>query len=239
MPSSLRQLVDGAFHGEGRLRGAVAAEAAARDHVGVDGVADALLVRAAIGGERARHRRGQGLAGVVAVGAGVGDHLDVERGERAVLPGAELDLGGHLVPRRGADELVLAGPLPFHRAAVELHAGEQGQVFGHHLLLAAEAAADALGEDVDLAGGNAHQVGELGAGSERALRAGAHVPAAVLALARRSSRASRDGRAARARSSRCASWTTSASLKPFATSPISPCRVQKMLPLSVTTSLLS
>ncbi len=34
-----RQLVDGAFDREGRLRGAVAAEAAARDHVGVDGVA--------------------------------------------------------------------------------------------------------------------------------------------------------------------------------------------------------
>ena len=178
----LGQLVHGAFHGEGGLRGAVAAEAAARDHVGVDDAADALLVGAAIGRERARHGGGQGLAGVVAVGAGVGHHLDVECRERAVLPGADLDLGRHLVPRRGADELVLAGPLPFHRAAVELHAGEQRQVFRHHLLLAAEAAADALGEDVDLGGGNAHQVGELGADRERALRAGAHVPAAVLAL---------------------------------------------------------
>ena len=178
----LGQLVHGAFHGEGGLRGAVAAEAAARDHVGIDDAADALLVGAAIGRERARHGGGQGLAGVVAVGAGVGHHLDVERRQRAVLLGADPDLGRHLVPRRGADELVLAGPFPFHRAAVELHAGEQGQVFRHHLLLAAEAAADALGEDVDLGGGHAHQVGELGAGRERALRAGAHMPAIVLAL---------------------------------------------------------
>ena len=177
-----RQLVHGAFHGEGGLRGAVAAEAAARDHVGVDDVADALLVRAAIGRDRARHGSGQGLAGMVAVGAGVRHDLHVERGQRAVLLGADLDLGRHLVPRRGADELLLAGPFPFHRPAAELHAGEQRQVFRHHLLLAAEAAADALGEDMDLRGGYAHQVGELGADRERALRAGAHVPAAVLAL---------------------------------------------------------
>ena len=40
MPEQPRQLVDRAFDGEGGLRGAVAAEAAARDHVGVDRVAD-------------------------------------------------------------------------------------------------------------------------------------------------------------------------------------------------------
>ncbi len=39
-PSEPRQIVDRAFDGEGRLRRAVAAEAAARHHVGVDGVAD-------------------------------------------------------------------------------------------------------------------------------------------------------------------------------------------------------
>ncbi len=63
--SSLGQLVHGAFDGEGGLRGAVAAEAAGRDHVGVDGVAVGLLVGAAIGGDRAAERGGQRLAAVV------------------------------------------------------------------------------------------------------------------------------------------------------------------------------
>ena len=73
------QLVDRTFHREGGLRGAIAAKPAARCHVGVDGVADALLVRAAIGRDRARHRGCQRFAAMAAVGAGVGEHLHVQR----------------------------------------------------------------------------------------------------------------------------------------------------------------
>ena len=63
---------------------------------------------------------------------------------------AELHLRGHLVARGGADELLLAGEFPLHRAA-GLQRGEHAEVLGDHLLLAAEAAADALGEDVHVA----------------------------------------------------------------------------------------
>src|ERR1700731_5427749 len=48
-PELLRQIVDRALDGEGRLRGAVAAKAAGGGHVGVDGIAAGFLVRATIG----------------------------------------------------------------------------------------------------------------------------------------------------------------------------------------------
>ena len=52
--------------------------------------------------------------------------------------------------RRGADELLLARELPYHRPA-GLQRGEHAEILGHHLLLAAEPAADALGEDMHAA----------------------------------------------------------------------------------------
>ena len=125
--------------------------------------------------------RRQRLAAVIAVGAGVGHDAHVHRGQRAVLACADPDMGGHLMPGRGADELVLARPFPLH-GTTDLHRGEQDEVFRDHLLLAAEAAADALGEDVEIAGPEAHQVAELLLGRERSLGAGADVPAPVLAL---------------------------------------------------------
>ena len=176
-----RHLVDRALDGEGRLRGAIAAEAAARHHVGVDRVTRALLVVAAVGGKGAAHGGRQRLAAVIAIGAGVGHDAHVHRGQGAVLARADPDMGGHLMPGRGADELVLARPFPLH-GTTDLHRGEQDEVFRDHLLLAAEAAADALGEDVEVAGPEAHQVAELLLGRERSLGAGADVPAPVLAL---------------------------------------------------------
>ena len=76
-------------------------------------------------------------------------------------------------------ELLLAGVFPFHRPA-GLQRGEHAQVFGDHLLLAAEAAADAFGEHVHVASRQAEQVAELLLHDERRLRAGADMQAAVL-----------------------------------------------------------
>ena len=159
-PDQPRKVVDRAFDRESRLRRAVAAEAAGRDHVGVDRVADRLLVGAAIRRHRAAERRGERLAGMAAIGAGVGDDVNLDRGQRSVALGAELHPRGHLMARRRADELLLAGELPFHRAA-GLERGEHAEILGDHLLLAAEAAADALGEDVKVARAQAEQVAEL------------------------------------------------------------------------------
>ena len=125
-PEHSRQIVHRAFDGEGGLRGAVAAKAAGRHHVGVDGVAIGLLVGAAVGRERAGQRRRQRLAAVAAIGAGVGHDADLDRGQRAVAFGAELHMRGHRVARGGADELLLAGELPFHRPA-GLQRGEDAQ----------------------------------------------------------------------------------------------------------------
>src|SRR5204863_7785742 len=61
-PEEPGQFVDRALDRKGCLRCAVAAEAAARHHVGVDGVSDRLLVGAAIGRERAAERSAQRLA---------------------------------------------------------------------------------------------------------------------------------------------------------------------------------
>ena len=111
---------------------------------------------------------------MAAIGAGVGDDVDLDRGQRAVALGAELDPRRHLMARRGADELLLAGELPLHRPA-GLQRGEHAQVLGEHFLLAAEAAADALGEDVQVARAQPEQMAELLLGDERRLRAGADV----------------------------------------------------------------
>ena len=117
---------------------------------------------------------------MAAVGAGVGDDVDLDRGQRAVALGAELHPRRHLVARGGADELLLAGELPLHRPA-GLERGEHAEILGEHLLLAAEAAADALGEDVQVARAQAEEVAELLLRDERRLRAGADMDAAVVA----------------------------------------------------------
>src|SRR5262249_58458139 len=60
-PKQPRQLVDRALDRKRRLRGAVAAEAAGGGHVGVNGIADGLLVWASVTPELAAHRARQPL----------------------------------------------------------------------------------------------------------------------------------------------------------------------------------
>src|SRR5262249_33955671 len=83
-PRQPRQPVDRALDRKRRLRGAVAAEAAGGDHVGVNGIADGLLVGASVTHEWAAQGAGERLAAMAAIGAGVGDDVDLERGQRAV-----------------------------------------------------------------------------------------------------------------------------------------------------------
>ena len=153
-PEGPCQFVHRAFDGEGRLRRAIAAEAAARHHIGIDRVAVGLLVVAAVDGERAGKRRSQRLAAMPAIGAGVGDDMDLDRRQRAVAFGAELHTRRHLMARRRGGELFLAGVFPFDRPTCRQR-GKDAQVLGDHLLLAAEAAADTFGEHVHVANGQA------------------------------------------------------------------------------------
>ena len=103
-----------------------------------------------VGRERIAERGRERFAGMAAIGAGIGDHAHLERGQRSVLLGAELDARRHRVARRRADELLVARELPHHRPSGP-ERGEHAQILGEHLLLAAESAADPLGEDVQVA----------------------------------------------------------------------------------------
>ena len=113
-------------------------------------------------------------AGMIAVGAGVGEHLELERGEPAVGIGAGLDVDPHRMPRRGRDELLLAGQLQLDRSS-GLERRERQNVLDEHLLLAAKAAADAFAEHADLVQGKPKDVRQRAAGQERHLRGGTDI----------------------------------------------------------------
>jgi hypothetical protein len=118
---------------------------------------------------------------MAAIGAGVGEHLHIKRCQRAVLARANLHSSGHLVSRRGADEFLLAAPFPLHRAT-QFHRGEQHKIFRNQFLFAAETSPDALGEHMQVAWRNPHDVGELLPRGERRLRTRADMPTAILTL---------------------------------------------------------
>ena len=193
------KIVEGAFDGEGRLRGAISAKPAGRNHVGVDGIPVGLLVDAAVGGDRAAERGGQRLASVSAIGAGVGHHAHLDCGQRAIALRTELYMRLHRMARGGADELLLARELPHDRTS-RPQRGQHAQIFAEHLLLAAKSTADALGEYMHVAVEQSEQIAELLLGDERRLRARPYVQPPILAPPGEASRASPGARAARVKS---------------------------------------
>src|ERR1700720_3616214 len=72
-PEQFTQLIDRAFDGKSRLRGAIAPKAPSWNNVGVDREADCFLVWATIGRKWASERRCQRLAAVATIGTGIGD----------------------------------------------------------------------------------------------------------------------------------------------------------------------
>ena len=137
------QLVDGGFHREQALGRAVAAVCARRHMVGIDhiiGKAESLSVAIERDGfmSRKSHRRGA----VLAISAGVGEGVEVEAPDAAILVGAEAKMDLHLMAGRGGDLALLPGEdelrglpgLPGHEGRVDL---------ADSRLLRAEAAADA------------------------------------------------------------------------------------------------
>jgi hypothetical protein len=105
--------------------------------------------------------------------------VDLDRRQGSIPLCAELDPGGHLVAGRGADELLLAGELPFHWAA-GFHCRKEAEILGNHFLLAAESAADTLREDVQVARSQAEDVAELLLRDKGRLRARAHMQPPVI-----------------------------------------------------------
>ena len=82
--------------------------------------------------------------------------------------------------RGGADELLLPGELPHHRPP-GLQQAEQAKILAQHLLLAAKAAADPLGENMEIARAKLEDVAELLLGDEGRLRTGTDVDSSILA----------------------------------------------------------
>ena len=96
----------------------------------------------------------------------------------AVLVGAGLHGDAHRVPRRGRDELFLAGQFEFHGPS-GLERSQRKNVLDEHFLLAAEPAADALTEHPHLVGRQMEQVGQRAPRQEGHLRAGTDVEDAI------------------------------------------------------------
>ena len=137
------QLVDSGFHREQALGRAVAAVCARRHMVGIDhiiGKAESLSAAIERDGfmSRKAHRRGA----VLAISAGVGEGVEVEAPDAAILVCAEAKMNLHLMAGRGGGLALLPGEdelrglfgLPGHEGRVDL---------ADSRLLRAEAAADA------------------------------------------------------------------------------------------------
>jgi len=105
---------------------------------------------------------------VAAISAGVGDDPDLHCGKSTVTACSEPYLSGHLVARRRTDELLFAREFPFHRPPGPQR-GEHAEILGQHLLLAAKAAADPLGENVHVARTQTKDVAEFLLSDERRL----------------------------------------------------------------------
>ncbi len=164
--------VHGRFDAEHHLTESVAAVGAGGDVVRVDDLGVDAAVRHAVHGRRLGDAVEHHADGVVAVRAGVAQDIEAHRGERAVGVRAEGDPHAHRMPERGARELLGARELVGHGPA-GAEDGEHHEVFGEDLLLAAEAAADARGEDAHALARHVEDVGEFVAREEGHLGGGA------------------------------------------------------------------
>jgi len=77
----------------------------------------------------------QHRAGMVAVGAGIGEHVELQCRQFSIAVGARLNGDAHRMPRRGCDELFFAGQFKLDRAA-SLDGGECQNILDEHFLLA-------------------------------------------------------------------------------------------------------
>ncbi len=165
------QLVQCGLDGEGDLPEPVAPEGPGRHGVGVDGAGVGPLVGAPVEGHRLAAAVEEHAGAVVAVGAGVGHHVQLQRGEGAVVAGPGRDGDGERVAGGGGGELLGAGELEADRGARPQHR-EGHHVLDEHLLFAAETAAEPGRDDADPVRGQVEQRAQRAAGQERRLGAG-------------------------------------------------------------------
>ena len=168
------ELVDGALHGKLALGGTVAAIRAAAVGVGVDGVpAKAARLHMVVNRQALVARKADRRGSVLAVRAGVGQRVQIDGRDGAVVHGAQLNGHLHLVARVARGDSLLTGV-----AAVTRTTGLLGHKRNKDLaaarLLGAKAAADARLNDLHLRLRDIERLRDHAAHVEGHLRGGGH-----------------------------------------------------------------
>ena len=170
-------LVHRGFQREDDLAESVAAERAGRRGVGVDRRRVDLLVRTFVDSERFVAAVEHDADRVIAICAGVGQHVDRNCGQIALGGGTHPDPDPHRMSARSTDELLDASELQLHRTAGLEHR-QQHNVFGEQFLFGAEPAADPGGDDAEPTTVETEDPAQLVPHQERHLRTGPdHRPA--------------------------------------------------------------
>ena len=168
------ELVDGALHGKLALGGTVATIRTATVGIGVDGVpAKAARLHVVVDRQALVAREADRRGGVLAIRTGVGQRVQVDGRDGAVVHGAQLNGHLHLVARVARGDGLLAGV-----AAVARTAGLLGNECHEDLaaarLLGAKAAADARLDDLHLRLRNIERLSDHAAHVEGHLRRSGH-----------------------------------------------------------------
>ena len=172
------ELVDGALHGKLALGGTVAAIRAAAVGVGVDGVPPkAARLHMVVDRQALVTRKADRRGGVLAVRAGVGQRMQVDGRDGAVVHGTHLDGHLHLVARVTRGDGLLAGVAAVARTA-GLLGDERHEDLAAARLLGAKAAADARLDDLHLRLRNVERLRDHATHVEGYLRGGGHRDAA-------------------------------------------------------------
>ena len=168
------ELVDGALHGKLALGGTVAAIRAAAVGVGVDGVPPkAARLHMVVDGQALVARKADRRGGMLAVRAGVGQRVQVDGRDGAVVHGAQLDGHLHLVARVARGDGLLTGVAAVARTASLLR-HKRHEDLAAARLLRAKAAADARLNDLHLRLRNIERLSDHAAHVEGHLRRGGH-----------------------------------------------------------------
>ena len=168
------ELVDGALHGKLALGGTVTAIRAAAVGVGVDGVPPkAARLHMVIDRQALVARKANRRGGVLAVRAGVGQRMQVDGRDGAVVHGTHLDGHLHLVARVARGDGLLAGVAAVARTA-GLLGDERHEDLAAARLLGAKATADARLDDLHLRLRNVERLRDHATHVEGYLRGGGH-----------------------------------------------------------------
>ena len=144
------ELVDGTLHGKLALGGTVAAIRTAAVGIGVDGVpAKAARLHMVVDGQALVARQANRRGSVLAVRAGVGQRMQVDSRDGAVVHGAQLNGHLHLMARVARGDGLLAGVAAVARTA-GLLGDERNEDLAAARLLGAKAATDARLNDLHL-----------------------------------------------------------------------------------------